>query len=151
MEPMPQTLSPDPTRPRRIGIATAFMCALAGGAIWCLLSLRVPGDLASFAFVVMLAVVWALRAHGYGGRWSGIALAPAFVAIAAVYALYLQAVARVAAMLGISIRDALTKMHGDFALDVARANLGAKSLAIVAVAVVVAALAMWPRGRASKH
>lgn len=125
------------------------MCALAGGALWCLFSLRAAGDLAPFAFVVMLAVVWALRAHGYGGRRSGIVLAPLFVALAAVYAFYLQAVARVAGMLGVSIREAFLKMQGGFALDIARANLGSASAAIVTTAIVAAALAMWPRGRAT--
>jgi len=127
------------------------MCALAGGALWCLLSLRVAGDLAPFAFVVALAVVWALRGHGYGGRWTGIVLAPLLVALAAFYAFYLQAVARVAGMLGVSIRDAFTKMQGGFALDIARAHLDARSLAIVAVAAIVAAIAMWPRGAAAKR
>lgn len=125
------------------------MCALAGGALWCLLSLRVAGDLAPFAFVVAGTVVWALRAHGYGGRRAGIILAPLFVAIAAAYAFYLQAVARVAGMLGVSIREAFTKMQGGFALDIARAHLGFASTAIVVVAIIVASLAMWPRGRAT--
>lgn len=125
------------------------MCALAGGALWCLLSLRVAGDLAPFAFVVAGTVVWALRAHGYGGRRAGIILAPLFVAIAAAYAFYLQAVARVAGMLGVSIREAFTKMQGGFALDIARAHLGFTSMAIVVVAIIVASLAMWPRGRAT--
>lgn len=151
MEPMPQMTPPVSIRPRRIGIATALMCALAGGALWCLFSLRVPGDLAPFAFVVAGAVVWVLRAHGYGGQWAGIALAPLFVALAAAYAFYLQAVARVAGMLGVSIREAFTKMHGSFALDIARANLGFASAAIVCAAIVVAALAMWPRDRTARH
>ena len=151
MEAMPQTLPPVSNRPRRIGIATAFMCALAGGALWCLVSLRVAGNLAPFAFVVALAVVWTLRAHGYGGTWTGRLTAPLFVAFAAVYAFYLQAVARVAGMLGVSIREAFTKMQGGFALDVARANLDARSLAIVVVALVVAALAMWPRGYVARR
>lgn len=148
---MPQTTSPVSTRPRRIGIATAFMCALAGGALWCLFSLRVAGDLAPFAFLVAAAVVWALRAHGYGGRWSGIVLAPLFVAFAALYAFYLQAVARVAGMLGVSIREAFTKMQGGFALDIAWAHLDFPSAAIVVAAIIAAALAMWPRDRATRR
>ena len=147
MEAMPQTLPPVSNRPRRIGIATAFMCALAGGALWCLLSLRVAGNLAPFAFVVALAVVWTLRAHGYGGTRTGRLTAPLFVAFAAVYAFYLQAVARVAGMLGVSIREAFTKMQGGFALDIARAHLDLASAAIVGAAVIAAVLAMWPRGR----
>lgn len=148
---MSPTTSIASSKPRRIGIATALMCALAGGALWCLLSLRVAGDLAPFAFVVAGTVVWALRAHGYGGRRAGIVLAPLFVAAAAVYAFYLQAVARVAGMLGVSIRDAFMKMQGGFVLDIARANLGVTSMALVGMAIVAAAAAMWPRDRAPRR
>jgi len=148
MEPMPPTPPLASPKPRRIGIATALMCALAGGVLWCLLSLRVAGDLAPFAFVVAFTVVWVLRAHGYGGHWAGIVLAPLFVALAAIYAFYLQAVARVAGMLGVSIREAFAKMQGSFAFDIARAHLGSTSAAIVGAAIIAAAIAMWPRGRA---
>ncbi len=121
------------------------MGAFAGGALWTLLSLRASGDLAWFAFVVAMVTVWTLRAHGYAARWPGIALAPLCVALAAAYAFYLQAVTRVAGMLGISIREAFMKMHAGFAFDLARVNLNTASLTMVVVAAVLAMLAMcWP-------
>ncbi|MBX3688248.1 hypothetical protein [Dokdonella sp.] len=144
MSPTPSTPAP---APRLIGIATALMFALAGGALWCLLALRAAGDLAGFAFVVAAMVVWALRRHGFGAHWSGIALAPFLVAIASAYALYLQAITRIAGMLGIPARDALTRMNLAFAWDIARVNLDPTTLWIIAAAIIAAALAMLPRAR----
>ncbi|MBX3700034.1 MAG: hypothetical protein KF903_03430 [Dokdonella sp.] len=133
--------------PRRIGIATAGMCALAGGALWGLLALHAVGDLAPFAFVVAAVVAWTLRAHGYGGRPLGIVLAPVLVALAATYAYYLQAAARIAAMLGLPLREALFRMQASFALDIVRVNLSPTSVVTVALALVAAIAIMWPRGR----
>lgn len=126
------------TRPRAIGIATAVMCALAGGALWCLLSLYSRGDLAALAFLVALPVVWTLRRHGYAGRWSGALVAAACVALSALYSFYLQAVAQIAGMLGLPMREALLRMEPGMAIDIARANIGATSVAIVAAAMVFA-------------
>jgi glucan phosphoethanolaminetransferase (alkaline phosphatase superfamily) len=140
--------NPNPNqRPRAIGIATAFMCALAGGAIWCLLALYSQGDLAAFAFVVALLVVWALRAHGYAGRWSGAFVAAACVVLAALYSFYLQAVAQIACMLGIPMRQAFSRMEPSMAIDIARANLGGVSASLIGAAVVLAAVLMLLRSR----
>lgn len=128
----------DHLRPRAIGIATAAMCALAGGAVWCLLSLYSRGDLAAFAFPVALPVVWTLRKHGYAGRWSGACIAGICVAFAALYSFYLQAVAQVAGMLGLPMRDALLKMSPGMAIDIARANLGLASAAAIVAAIMLA-------------
>nr|MBC6942790.1 hypothetical protein [Xanthomonadales bacterium]MDL1869708.1 hypothetical protein [Gammaproteobacteria bacterium PRO6] len=133
--------------PRRIGIATAVMCALAGGALWGLLSLRAAGDLAAFALPVALVIAWVLRAHGYGGRASGIVLAPLLVALATLYAYCLQAAARIAAMLGLPLRDTLFKMQAGFTLDLVRASLDGWSIALIVFALVLATAAMWPRPR----
>jgi hypothetical protein len=126
------------SRPRAIGIATAVMCALAGGALWCLLSLYSRGDLATLAFLVALPVAWTLRKHGYAGHWSGAFVAGACVALAALYSFYLQAVAQVAGMLGLPMREALLRMEPGMAIDIARANIGATSIAIVVAAIVFA-------------
>ncbi|MGN6520741.1 MAG: hypothetical protein ACTHK2_15075 [Dokdonella sp.] len=130
---------PSPSRPRAIGIATAIMCALAGGALWCLLSLYSRGDLAGLAFLVALPVAWTLRRHGYCGHWSGALAAGTCVALAAFYSFYLQAVAQVAGMLGLPMRDALLRMSPSMAIDIARANVGTTSTVIVVAAIVVAA------------
>jgi hypothetical protein len=129
-------------RPRAIGIATAAMCALAGGAIWCLLALYSHGDLSWFAFVVAGLVVWALRAHGYAGRWSGALIAALCVILASGYALYLQTVARVASMFDLPMRTALLRMDFSMGIDIARSNLSTASLVMLAFAVLLAGASM---------
>lgn len=132
-----------PSRPRAIGIATALMCALAGGALWCMLSLYSRGDLAAFAFVVTLFVVWSLRTHGYAARWSGVLIAMLCVALAALYSFYLQAVAQIASLLGLPMRSALLQMQPGMALDIAWTNLRGWNLLIVGIAIVCAGAGMW--------
>ena len=133
------------THPRRIGIATAAMCALAGGAIWCLLAIYSRGDLAWFAFVVAAFVVWTLRAHGYAGRWSGAAIAVTCVALASAYSLYLQAAARMASMFGMPMRSAFTRMDPAMALDLARADLDIFGMIVLAAAIILAGALMLRR------
>lgn len=125
--------------PRPFGLVIALMCALAGGAIWCLLSLYSRGDLAAFAFVVALVVAWQLRGNGYAGRWSGALVAAFCVALAAAYAFYLQAVAQVAALLGLPMRAALLQIDPMMALDMAAASLRGWSGVVVLLAIAGAA------------
>lgn len=138
---------PAPTRPRVFGIAVALMCALAGGAIWCLLSLHSRGDLALFGFVVAAVVVWQLRGSGYAGRWSGALVAAFCVALAAAYSFYLQAVAQVASMLGLPMRTALVQIDPAMAVDIARANLHGWSAVFIGLAIVAGAAGMLLRRR----
>ncbi|HEY0233358.1 MAG TPA: hypothetical protein VGC55_19070 [Dokdonella sp.] len=139
-----------PAAPRPFGIAIALMCALAGGAVWCLLSLYSRGDLAAFAFVVALCIVWQLRENGYAGRGSGALIAAFCVALAAAYAFYLQAVAQVASMLGLPMRMALMQIDPAMAIDIARANLRGGSSVLVLAAIVAAAGAMLIPARAPR-
>ncbi|MDR2011855.1 MAG: hypothetical protein LBQ20_02140 [Rhodanobacter sp.] len=134
----PQPLQP----PHAIGIATALMCALASGALWCLLSLYSHYDLAGFAFAVAVLEVWVLRAHGYGGRWSGIVLATLCVMLASGSAYYLQAVARVASMLGLPIRTTLLQMGPRMTIDIARARLDGWTIATIACAIALSIVLM---------
>jgi hypothetical protein len=131
-----------------IGIATALMCALAGGALWCLIALYARHDLVALSLPIAAAVAWALRSHGYAGRWSGAVIAIACVALACAYSLYLQATAQVASLLGLPLRDALAQMEPGMAFDIAWSNLDAAGVAIVAAACVMSALGtLWPRAR----
>lgn len=134
-------------RPRAFGLAIALMCALAGGAVWCLASLYTRGDLAAFAFVVAGVVAWQLRASGWSGRWSGATFAAACVAVAAAYSFYLQAVAQVASMLGLPMRTALLQIDPAMGIDIARANLKGWPAAIVLAAMALAALLTRPPAR----
>ena len=127
-------------RARIVGIATALMCALAGGAMWCLLSLYSRSNLAAIAFVIATIVAWTLRANGHAGRWPGALIAAGCVLLASAYAFYLQAVAGVASMLGLPMRATLQQMGFSMGVDVARANLdGWSSLLVIAASV----LAIW--------
>jgi hypothetical protein len=133
-------------RPRAIGVATALMCALAGGALWCMLSLYSRSELPAFAFIVALFVVWTLRAHGYAARAIGVVVALACVALAALYAFCLQAVAQVASLLGLSMRSALSQMDTGMAFDIARGNLRGWNLLVIGIAVLGAGAAMlWKK------
>ena len=143
----PGTASDSRPRTRRIGIATALMTALAGGAIWCLIALYARHDLIALSLPIAAAVAWALRAHGYAGRWSGAAIAVACVALASVYSLYLQVAAQVASMLGLPLRAALTQMDPHMAIDIAWANLDVVGAATIGVAAVIAAVGvLWTLG-----
>lgn len=123
-----------------MGIATALMCALAGGALWCLFSLYSRGPSVLCVFAVAAVVAWALRWHGYGGRTTGAAIAVACVALGALYAFYLQAVAQVASLLGLPMRTALRQIEPALAFDIAWANLWGWNLVIIGCA---AAGAAW--------
>ncbi len=144
-----QPLAPAPPRRARwIGIATAFMCALAGGAIWCLIALYARRDLMTLSLPVAAAVAWALRAHGFAQRWSGAAIAIAGVALACAYSLYMQATAQVASLLGLPLRSALLQMEPRMAIDIAWANLDPAGIAIFGLACVIAAAGtLWSRNR----
>ena len=127
-----------PQRALTIGIATALMCALAGGAVWCLLSLYSRSELPAFAFVVAWPIAWTLREHGYAGRRIGALIAAICVVLAAVYSFYLQAVAQVASMLGLPMFSAFRQMEPGMGFDIARANLGGWNVTVIALAVVFA-------------
>jgi hypothetical protein len=123
-----------------IGIATALMTALAGGAVWCLIALYIRRDLIPLALPIAGLIVWALRAHGYAGRWSGATIAAVCVALASAYSLYLQASAQVASLLGLPLRDALRQIDPRMAFDIMRANLDTLGAATLIAAVLVGAI-----------
>lgn len=145
---MPGKIANPPRRPRAIGIATSLMCALAGGAVWCLLSLYSRSELAGFSFAVALVVVWSLRTHGYAARWSGALMAAFCVTLAALYSFYLQAVAQIASMLGLPMRAALVQMEPGMAFDIAWTNLRGGNLLVVAAAI-ACAIALMLRAQAA--
>jgi len=147
----PSTASDSRPRSRGIGVATALMTALAGGALWCLIALYARHDLIALSLPIAAAVAWALRSHGYAGRWSGALVAIACVALASAYSLYLQAAAQVASMLGLPLRAALAQMDPHMAIDIAWANLDVAGMTTIAVAAIVAAVGvLWTLGRRSR-
>lgn len=133
-----------------MAIAIALMSALAGGAIWCLLSIYSGGNLAGFAFVIALFIVWILRANGFAGCGSGAWLAVLSVALASLYAFCLQAVVEVAAALGMPIRAAFARMDPGMAIDIAWVHLRGWNLLIIAGAAACAVAAMLRRPAAPR-
>lgn len=147
----PSTVSDPRSRSRGIGVATALMTALAGGAVWCLIALYARHDLIALSLPIAALIAWALRAHGFVGRWSGAVVAVACVALASAYSLYLQAAAQVASMLGLPLRAALTQMDPHMAIDIARANLDVAGIATIIVAAIIAAAGvLWTLGRRTR-
>ena len=122
-----------------IGIATALMSALAGGALWCLIALYARHELIALALPIAGVIVWALRSHGFAGRLSGAVIAVACVALACAYSLYLQATAQVASLLGLPLRAALFQMDPGMALDIAWADVDVAGAIVILVAMIVAA------------
>lgn len=146
------TASP-PRKPRAhwIGVATALMSALAGGAIWCLVALYSRHDLIALSLPIAGAIVWALRANGFAGRAAGALVATACVALACAYSLYLQATAQVASLLGLPLRAALTQMEPRMALDIAWASVDGAGLCVIGVAIAVAAVGtLWSPSRSAR-
>lgn len=124
---------------RWLGLATAFMCALATGAVWCVLALRSGRELAWFAFPCALVIGWALRANGFAGSRGGALLAALFTALACLYAQALLAVGDVAQALGFSLRDTLLRIGADFALAIVRGRINPWETATWILAMAVAA------------
>ena len=121
-----------------MGIATALMCALAGGAVWCLLSLYSRQDLGAMVFPVAVCIVWALRSHGYAGRWHAAVLAALCIALATFYTFALKAVAQVAGMFGLSMRSTLRKIDPATVIELAWVNLRGWNLIMVSLAILLA-------------
>lgn len=118
--------------------ATVLMGGLAGGALWCLLSLATDHD--TTFLIVPLAILLAifLRWQGYAGRSGAIGTVLATVLTFA-YAQYLFAAVRIAQMLGFPLRSTLFKMDFALAWQVFRAHLRVWDIGLLVLACAVAA------------
>lgn len=130
-----------------VGIATVLMCALAAGAVWCVLQLYSRIDLIGLSLVVGAMIAWVLRRQGFGQTLGGALLAAAFTAVACVYAGYLLAAAKVASFLGIPMRSTLTTIGPDMASAVAWADLTPIHIGTLLLAVVTSAWMVWRKPR----
>lgn len=126
-----------------VGVATALMCSLAAGAVWCVMQLYSRIDLIGLSLLVGAMIAWILRRQGFGRSLSGALLAAACTAIACVYAGYLLAAAKVASFLGIPMRSTLTTIGPDMAGAVAWADLTPIHMATLVLAVVLSAWMVW--------
>ena len=140
------------TTPRRLsvltrwlGVATALMSALAGGAVWSVLVLRVGYDLTFLAFAIAVVIAWALRANGFAGTRSGAVLAAVCTAFACIYSQCLLAIGDVAQAMGFSLRDTLLRIGADFAIAIVRGRISPWQIASYALAMALAAWLVWRR------
>jgi hypothetical protein len=130
-----------------LGFATAMMSALAGGAVWCVLVLRIGYELTWFAIVVAIVVAWALRANGFAGSRVGAALAALCTALACIYAQCLLAVGDVAQAMGFSLRETLYRIGVDFAVAVATGRISAWQTALYVLSMAFSAWLVLRRPR----
>ncbi len=125
------------------------MCALASGAIWCVLALYTGRDLAILALPSAVVIAWALRGNRQS-RFLDAALAAICTAFACAYAQYLLAAARIASVLGIPMRKTLFDMGAGLASDVARTGISPSDWAFFALALVLAAWLVLRRPQSTR-
>lgn len=104
-------------------VFATLLAGLAGGALWCLLSLGLQHG--ESALIVPLGAVVGLYLRWLGIRaLRGVVCASVSMLIAFLYAQYLFAAVRIAQMLGFSLRSTLFQMDVALGWQVARANVG---------------------------
>ncbi|TDR48595.1 hypothetical protein DFR29_101215 [Tahibacter aquaticus] len=142
-------MTPEPRRPRLnwLGLATALMVALAGGAVWALIALWHESELCFLALPLSAFIGVLLRRPGPGVNAIGGLLALLFSTLACAYALGLIATAQVSLLLGQRLTDTLHRIGTDMALSVAWARLDMFDLACLAAALLLgtACAALPPR------
>jgi len=131
-------------------LASSVFGGLAGGAIWCLLSLATESDMTLLIVPLSVALAFFLRWQGYVGQ-RGALCAVAATLLTFAYAQYLLAAARVAQLLGFPLRSTLFKMDLGLAWQVARANISAADVALLIVSCTIAAWLMMRTVNAPHH
>lgn len=134
---------------RVIGIATALMCALAAGAVWCVAALYLRIDMIFIALVIAVLIAWVLRANGFSRTRSGALVAALSTLLAFVYSAYLLAAAKVASFLGLPLRSTLVSIGPDMAAAVAWADLTMWHAGSVLLAMALSAWLVWRAGPSS--
>lgn len=129
------------------GLMTALMCALAGGAVWCVIALAAGRELAVLALPVAAVVAWALRTHGFAASRLGAVLAVVSTGVACFYAQYLLAAAEVASTFGLPFREGLTRSGFDMITALMLRRLDPLDWSIFAAAAVFAGLLVVRRRR----
>jgi EamA domain-containing membrane protein RarD len=133
----------EPARRPRLniyGLVVALMAALAGAAVWALISLWHDSELSFLALPLGAGIGLLVRRHTPGRAVFGAVAATLFVLAACIYALALIASARVAMLLGMNLPDTLGRIGAELALSVAWARLDWLDFACLGGALVLAAL-----------
>ena len=116
------------------------MCALAAGAVWCVVALAMGRELAVLALPIAAIVAWALRGHAYAATLSGGVIAAFGTALACFYAQYLLATAEIASIFALPFRESLSKSGFAMTTDLMLKRLDMIDFAIFVAAVVFSAL-----------
>lgn len=124
-----------------LGIATALMIALAGGAIWALAALWRQETLAFLALPVGFVIGRTLAVNGPRNAVLATSCAFVFSLVASAYALWMIASGRVAMLLGMRLTDIFGAIGLDLAAAVAWARLDAFDIACLIGAALLAAFA----------
>lgn len=128
-----------PRGARILGVFTALLSALAGGAVWCVLTMFSGRELIVFAPLCAIAIAWVLRAHTFAGSPGGAVIAALLTIVACAYSLYLQAAVHVAGLLGISLRVALPRIGPGMASSIAWYELGPVEITVLVLSPLLAA------------
>ena len=122
------------------GLLTALMCALAAGAVWCVVAMALGRELAILALPIAAIIAWALRSHGYPASRLGAIIAAFGTALACFYAQYLLATAEIASIFALPFRESLVKSGFAMTTDLMLKRLNLVDFGIFGVAMVFAAL-----------
>ncbi|HSX58772.1 MAG TPA: hypothetical protein VLF18_01100 [Tahibacter sp.] len=129
-----------------LGLATALMVALAGGAVWALAALWRQDVLAYLAMPLGFVIGRILATNGPRNAAFAAVCAAAFSAAASAYALWMIASGRVAMLLGMRLTDIFGAIGIDLAYAVAWARLSGLDLVFLGAAAIIAAVAaLWQR------
>lgn len=141
----------------RTGLHTLFavlfmvIVALALGAVWMALSIRVPSAHTWFAVVAGLAMGYATRAWITQHRYASIALAVAGTFLAMVYMACLRVGLILAVVMGLGYVHTLKTAGVDMLLALAGNTLDTRVLVATWVGMALAAWLTWRRGSRKKQ
>lgn len=130
-----------------LGLATALMVALAGGAVWALAALWRQDELSFLALPLGLFIGRVLAGNGPRNTALAVLFATTFALLASGYALWMIASSRVAMLLGMRLTDVLGNIGFELAGTVAWARLDVLDIAAIASGSIAAALAAGLRRR----
>lgn len=120
-------------------VLLVMLTALAAGAAWSVLQVRVGHDMIGLAPVIAIIIAWVVRQHGWAGCWQGALLATTATLLACTYAQLLLAAVSVAMFVGESVRSTLFRIGFEMAMAVAWVNATVVHISVVAFAAVLSA------------
>ena len=119
-------------------IASTIFGALAGGVLWCFVSISTRHDTDFLIVPIGIALGLFMRWQGFA-RAIAVSCAALATLIAFTYAEYLLGAVRIAQMLGLPLREALFKAGFALTADIAWGNLHARDGVLLALAVLLSA------------